>query len=185
MPLLCNLGTLTSWNPLIHSRPVTGLLYLFFYLILMFRFRSKWEQNSRNLTSFRVLNALVDPYIAGFSGALGLLSPRTSSLCGLNYWERCSNKQATGVTELLHIWPGFLDPEDGGNIFLWNFGDWNVIVFSCHSNPLTWNSIVTTLCPVFFSRPRYLEEKRPGKLNNRCWWNPMYCYRPLKEAVMA
>jgi hypothetical protein len=23
-----NLGTLTSWNPLGHSRPVTGLLYL-------------------------------------------------------------------------------------------------------------------------------------------------------------
>ena len=28
MPLSCNLGTLTSWNPLGHSRPVTGLLYL-------------------------------------------------------------------------------------------------------------------------------------------------------------
>ena len=28
MPLSCNLGTLTSWNPLSHSRPVTGLLYL-------------------------------------------------------------------------------------------------------------------------------------------------------------
>ena len=28
MPLSWNLGTLTSWNPLDHSRPVTGLLYL-------------------------------------------------------------------------------------------------------------------------------------------------------------
>ena len=28
MPLSCNLGTLTSWNPLGHYRPVTGLLYL-------------------------------------------------------------------------------------------------------------------------------------------------------------
>ena len=28
MPLSCNLGTLTSWNPLGRSRPVTGLLYL-------------------------------------------------------------------------------------------------------------------------------------------------------------
>jgi hypothetical protein len=28
VPLSCNLGTLTSWNPLGHSRPVTGLLYL-------------------------------------------------------------------------------------------------------------------------------------------------------------
>jgi hypothetical protein len=29
VPLSCNVGTLTSWNPLGHSRPVTGLLYLF------------------------------------------------------------------------------------------------------------------------------------------------------------
>jgi hypothetical protein len=29
VPLSCSLGTLTSWNPLGHSRPVTGLLYLF------------------------------------------------------------------------------------------------------------------------------------------------------------
>ena len=29
MPLAWNLGTLTSWNPLGHSRPVTGLLYLY------------------------------------------------------------------------------------------------------------------------------------------------------------
>ena len=28
MPLSCNLGTLTSWHPLGHSRPVTGLLCL-------------------------------------------------------------------------------------------------------------------------------------------------------------
>jgi hypothetical protein len=28
MPLSCNLGTLTSWNPVGHSRPVTGLLSL-------------------------------------------------------------------------------------------------------------------------------------------------------------
>ena len=31
MPLSCNLGTLTSWNPLGHSRPVTGLLYLYLF----------------------------------------------------------------------------------------------------------------------------------------------------------
>jgi hypothetical protein len=29
VPLSRNLGTITSWNPLGHSRPVTGLLYLF------------------------------------------------------------------------------------------------------------------------------------------------------------
>ena len=31
MPLSCNLGTLTSWNPLGHSRPISGLFYLAFY----------------------------------------------------------------------------------------------------------------------------------------------------------
>jgi hypothetical protein len=30
VPLSCNLGILTSWNPLGHSRPVTGLLYLLY-----------------------------------------------------------------------------------------------------------------------------------------------------------
>ena len=29
LPLSWNLGTLTSWNPLGHSRPVTGLIYLY------------------------------------------------------------------------------------------------------------------------------------------------------------
>jgi hypothetical protein len=29
-----NLGTLTSWKPLGHSRPVTGLLYLFYIYYL-------------------------------------------------------------------------------------------------------------------------------------------------------
>jgi hypothetical protein len=31
VPLPYNLGTLTSWNPVGHSRPVTGLLYLYLY----------------------------------------------------------------------------------------------------------------------------------------------------------
>ena len=30
VPLSWNLGTITSWNPLGHSRPITGLLYPFF-----------------------------------------------------------------------------------------------------------------------------------------------------------
>ena len=33
VPLSRNLGNLTSWNPLGLSRPVMGLLYLFFYLL--------------------------------------------------------------------------------------------------------------------------------------------------------
>jgi hypothetical protein len=34
MPLSCNLGTLTSWNTLGHSRPITGLFYLYLDAIL-------------------------------------------------------------------------------------------------------------------------------------------------------
>ena len=32
VPLSRNLEPLTFWNPLVHSRPVTGLLYLYLYL---------------------------------------------------------------------------------------------------------------------------------------------------------
>ena len=32
VPLSRNMGVLTSWNPVGHSRPVMGLLYLYFYL---------------------------------------------------------------------------------------------------------------------------------------------------------
>ena len=46
VPLSRNLGTLTSWNPLGHSRPVTGLLYLYsknvsIYIFFIFFF--KWH----------------------------------------------------------------------------------------------------------------------------------------------
>jgi len=37
-PLSCNLGTLTSWNPLGQSRPVMGLLYL--YLLEFWKIRA-------------------------------------------------------------------------------------------------------------------------------------------------
>jgi hypothetical protein len=37
VPLSCNLGTLTSWNPLGHSRPVTGLFYLYLYWLIFSR----------------------------------------------------------------------------------------------------------------------------------------------------
>jgi len=30
-----NLGTVTSWNPLGHSTPVTGLIYLYLYSFLL------------------------------------------------------------------------------------------------------------------------------------------------------
>jgi len=35
VPLSCNLGTLTSWKPLGHSRSVTGLLYLIIIIIII------------------------------------------------------------------------------------------------------------------------------------------------------
>ena len=59
VPLSCNLGTLTSWNPLGHSRPVTGLLFRYPYLKMrpmwllglrcgpsIVRLRGLWVRNS-------------------------------------------------------------------------------------------------------------------------------------------
>ena len=37
VPLSRNLGNLTSWNPLGHSRPVTGLIYLYLSLLTVHR----------------------------------------------------------------------------------------------------------------------------------------------------
>ena len=44
VPLSWNLGTLTSWNPLGHSRPVTALLYLFTFTFTsaVFAVRVQW-----------------------------------------------------------------------------------------------------------------------------------------------
>jgi len=47
----CNLGTLLSWNPLGHSRPVTGLFYLYFFLLLPKRTKYK------DVTSYDIMNA--------------------------------------------------------------------------------------------------------------------------------
>jgi hypothetical protein len=41
-----NLGTLTSWNPLGHSRPVTGLLYLLLSALLPDSDESRWYKKS-------------------------------------------------------------------------------------------------------------------------------------------
>jgi len=66
------------------------------------------------------LNAVVDPYIAGFIGELGLLSLHMSSSCGLNYWERCSvNRWHVLMTFSMYDPASYLDPEDGGSMFLW------------------------------------------------------------------
>jgi hypothetical protein len=47
--------TLTSWNPLGHSRPVTGLLYLFFNNIYL---RAPHNSVLSNTTSLQLLNHL-------------------------------------------------------------------------------------------------------------------------------
>jgi len=44
VPLSRNLGTLISWNPLGHSRPVTGLLYL----LIGSEFKDKVKHNPVN-----------------------------------------------------------------------------------------------------------------------------------------
>jgi hypothetical protein len=45
------MGNLTSWNPLGHSRPVTGLLYLYLY-------------NPQNTTNFGSLSATIQKLIS-------------------------------------------------------------------------------------------------------------------------
>jgi len=52
MPLSRNLGTLTSWNPLGHFRPVTGLLYLYFlpFYVLRNIFRLNFKRRFPAIT---------------------------------------------------------------------------------------------------------------------------------------
>ena len=45
MPLSWNLGSLTSWNPLGHSRPVTGLLYLYLYPVHLTVSQIVWQSH--------------------------------------------------------------------------------------------------------------------------------------------
>ena len=55
VPLSCNLGTLTSWNPLGLSRPVMGLLYLSF------------ADSKAKIAAFRVTTSTVKYYDLGSS----------------------------------------------------------------------------------------------------------------------
>ena len=48
VPLSRNLGTLTSWNPLGHSRTLTGLLYLCFYILHLTNF-SPYVHSQQNI----------------------------------------------------------------------------------------------------------------------------------------
>jgi hypothetical protein len=49
--LSCNLGTLTSWNPLGHYRPVTGLLYLYPVLLYGSETWTIKAKNARRITA--------------------------------------------------------------------------------------------------------------------------------------
>ena len=49
VPLSWNLGTLTSWNPLGHSRPVTGLLYL----LVIIHTTCLWRWNRKSVPKRR------------------------------------------------------------------------------------------------------------------------------------
>jgi hypothetical protein len=59
VPLSRNLGTLTSWNPLGHSRPVTGLQYLYLYiyyftcLYFFSKFKEKKERKKVKQSRYR------------------------------------------------------------------------------------------------------------------------------------
>jgi len=52
VPLSRSLGTLTSWDPLGHSRPVTGLLYLYLFHS---RFNRFWINRRRHLVAYVTL----------------------------------------------------------------------------------------------------------------------------------
>ena len=51
VPLSRNLGTFSSWNPLGHSRPVTGLLYLFTVFTTARRLSLSWSTSIQTISS--------------------------------------------------------------------------------------------------------------------------------------
>jgi len=60
-------GNLTSWNPLGHSRPVTGLLYIYLYSTNLQKYIPTTPWSRTNLATVRVvqlvekLTAFVEP----------------------------------------------------------------------------------------------------------------------------
>ena len=59
VPLSCNLGTLTSWNPLGHTRPVSGLLYLYWWLLTIWHGTTSVHVKSLTLNC-RSINSFVE-----------------------------------------------------------------------------------------------------------------------------
>jgi hypothetical protein len=62
VPLSCNLGTLTSWNPLGHSRPVTRLLYLFYIAKIAGKIQCVGKSKGNPLTYFQALGVCFTGY---------------------------------------------------------------------------------------------------------------------------
>ena len=103
MPLSWNLGTPTSWNPLGHSRPVTGLIYLFIYYILYTYFwptlcMSDWLNRGYWLEdSYSILHIDIEIYF--FLQSIEWIL----ALCGLPTNRRGPFLVAKEVTDHLHL----------------------------------------------------------------------------------
>jgi hypothetical protein len=141
MPLSCNLGTLTSWNPLGHSTPVTGLLYLYYFRGLGDTQRQAPELSSgpclgakaRLLSFNRTQSRAVTGLLTGHNTlrrhlhALGLSDSPFCRRCGAED-ETLAHIlcECQGLASLRHVYLGsfFLEPKDIKSISLgaiWNF----------------------------------------------------------------
>ena len=90
VPLSWNLGTLTSWYPLGHSRPVTGLIYLYRMKISVFwewpcadwyRIANFWRNLRYPFTRQIVILSIMNTEAVGYSTKIGGFLPEyTTSL---------------------------------------------------------------------------------------------------------
>jgi hypothetical protein len=84
VPLSCNLGTVTSWNPLGHSRPVTGLLYVYLLHCL-------WS----------MLKIYIRPILMLFRMLTEIFSEL--QVTSLSQWPRCLRRMSAAA-RLLRLW---------------------------------------------------------------------------------
>jgi len=81
VPLSCNLGTLTSWNNLGHSRPVTGRLFTFTFQLLLKR--RLW------FTCNDIYNLCYCKWLSNISASIDRLGKRKIPR-NLDAWNQCS-----------------------------------------------------------------------------------------------